>query len=232
VDESLPLLEHFAELRKRLIYALLAIILCSIAVYPYLTQALNHLIKPVGKLVFISPVEAFWGRIKFAFFLGLFVSTPFVFWQIWKFISRGLLRREKKYVLLLTFISLFLFSIGAALGYFFVLPVGMKFLLAYGTDNIIPMISFSRYLSFVFTLVFSFGIIFELPLAIGFLTKTGILESKTLKKQRRLAIVGIFILAAALTPGPDIFSQVLMAGPLLILYEAGIIVAGIMERRR
>lgn len=232
LDEPIPLLEHLSELRKSLIYALLAIVFCSIVVYPYLNQILYHLIKPVGNLVFLSPVEAFWGRLKLALFLGLFISTPFVFWQIWRFISRGLLVEEKKTVLLLTFISLFLFSLGAALGYFFILPLGMKFLLSYGTQTLIPMLSFSRYLSFMFTLVFSFGLIFELPLVMGFLTKVGILESKTLRRQRRLAIMGIFILAAALTPGPDIFSQILMAGPLLILYEAGIMAARFMERRR
>ncbi|MFA6384053.1 MAG: twin-arginine translocase subunit TatC, partial [Candidatus Omnitrophota bacterium] len=102
----------------------------------------------------------------------------------------------------------------------------------YGSDVLVPMISISRYLSFVFGMVFSFGIVFELPLIMGFLVKLGVLQAVTLRKQRRFAVVIIFILAAALTPGPDVFSQVLMAVPLLVLYEAGIIVARIIEKRR
>jgi len=205
---------------------------CSVGVYPYINVVLKHLTHPVGQLVFISPFEAFWSRIKLTFFLGIFISLPFVLYQIWKFIQKGLLAREKRFVLPLTFLSFVLFSLGGCFGYFVIIPVGMKFLLAYGTQTLVPMISISRYLSFLFGIVFSFGLIFELPLIIGFLTKIGILQSQTLRTKRRFAIVGIFIAAAALTPGPDVFSQLLMAGPLLVLYEMSIIVARLIESRR
>ncbi len=232
IDEPVPFLEHLQELRKRLIYSIIGVIICSICVYPYITPVFAHLTKPAGKLVFIGPAEAFWSRIKLTFFLGVFVSMPLIFFQAWKFIQKGLLPGEKGTVLGLSVISFLLFSIGASFGYFFIVPVGMKFLLAYGTDTLVPMLSVSRYLSFLFSLVFAFGLIFELPLIIGFFAKIGLLESRTLRQKRRFAIVAIFILAAALTPGPDVFSQVLMAGPLLILYEAGIIAARLIERRK
>lgn len=140
--------------------------------------------------------------------------------------------KEKSSLLMLSFSSYILFSLGAGFGYFVIIPVGVKFLLAYGSQTLVPMISVSKYISFLFALVFSFGLIFEMPLILGFLAKAGILEAKTLSQNRRLAIVGIFIAAAALTPGPDIFSQLLMAGPLLVLYEISIIVARLIERGR
>jgi sec-independent protein translocase protein TatC len=230
-DEPIPLLTHLDELKKRLIYSLIAVTICSFAVYPLGEFVIRDLAKPVGKFIFTGPVEAFWTRIKLAFFMGLFASLPVVLFQLWSFIQRGLMPKEKHAVGMITAVSFALFAAGSAFCYFFILPVGVKFLLAYGSDVLMPMISISRYLSFVSGMVFSFGLVFQLPLVIGFLAKIGILKSDTLRKQRRFAIVIIFIAAAALTPGPDVFSQVLMALPLLVLYEVGIIVARVIERR-
>lgn len=231
LDEPIPLLTHLEELKKRLIYSLLAVAACGFAVYPAVDRVIRELARPVGTFVFTGPVEAFWTRMKLAFFLGLFASMPFVLFQFWSFIERGLMAGERRMAAGITAISFVLFAAGASFCYFLILPVGVKFLLAYGSDVLVPMISISRYLSFVFAMVFAFGLIFELPLAIGFLVRIGVLRSDTLRRQRRFTVVGIFIVAAALTPGPDVFSQVLMAVPLLILYEVGIIVARIIERR-
>lgn len=231
-DEPIPLLGHLADLRKSLIYSIVAIAICSVAVYSRVDWILKDITKPVGKLYFLSPFEAFWSRIKLAFFLGIFLSMPVVLFQIWNFIQKGLLPKEKRFILSVTAISFLLFILGAGFCYFLVLPVGVKFLLAYGSETLVPMLSVSRYLSFVFGLVFSFGMVFELPLIVGFMAKVGILQSQTLIKQWRFAVVIIFIAAAALTPGPDVFSQALMAGPLLILYAASILVAKIIERRK
>jgi len=188
--------------------------------YPLVDFVIRDLAKPVGKFIFTGPVEAFWTRIKLAFFLGLFAAMPVVLFQVWSFIQRGLMPKEKNIVGMVTAVSFALFAAGSAFCYFLILPVGVKFLLAYGSDVLTPMISISRYLSFVSAMVFAFGLVFELPLVIGVLAKIGILKSAGLCKQRRFAIVFIFIVAAALTPGPDVFSQVLMALPLLVLYEA------------
>lgn len=231
-DDPLPLLSHLEELRKRLVYVIAAIALCSVAVYPFIDVVIRDLAKPVGTLIFTSPMEAFWSRVKLTFFLGIFAGMPFVLYNAWSFVNKALFPKERRFILSFTCLSFALFSAGAAFCYVYVLPVGVKFLLAYGSEVLVPMISVSRYLSFAFGLVFSFGLIFELPLVIGLLSKAGILKSSTLRKQRRYAVVVIFIAAAALTPGPDVFSQLLMAGPLLALYEAGVIVARIIERRR
>ena len=225
-------MSHLDELKKRLIYSLIAIVICSFAVYPFVDIVIRDLAKPVGKFIFTGPVEAFWTRIKLAFFMGLLASMPVVLFQIWSFIQRGLMPKEKRVVGVVTVISSLLFAAGASFCYFLIIPVGVGFLLAYGSDVLVPMISISRYLSFVLGMIFSFGIIFELPLILGFLASLGFLHSMTLRKQRRFAIVIIFIAAAVLTPGPDAFSQVLMALPLLVLYEAGIIVMRIIEKRR
>jgi sec-independent protein translocase protein TatC len=231
-DEPIPLLTHLEELKKRLIYSLIAVAICSVAVYPAVDTVIRNLAKPVGKFVFTGPVEAFWTRIKLAFFMGLIASMPVVLFQLWSFIQRGLMPKEKHAAGLITAVSFVLFISGAAFCYFLILPVGVKFLLAYGSDVMIPMITISRYLTFAFALVFAFGIVFELPLAMAFLVKLGLLHTSTLIQQRRIAIVVIFIVAAALTPGPDIFSQVLMAVPMLVLYEIGIIVSRIIEKKK
>ena len=232
LDEPIPLVTHLEELKKRLVYSLIAIAACGFAVYPAIDLVIRDLARPVGAFIFTGPVEAFWTRFKLAFFLGLFVGMPFVLFQFWSFIERGLMPKEKHMAGRITVISVLLFATGASFCYFFILPVGVKFLLAYGSDVLVPMISISRYLSFVFAMVFAFGCIFELPLAIGFLAKAGILRSETLRRQRRFIVVLIFIAAAALTPGPDVFSQILMALPLLVLFETGIIVARFIERRK
>ncbi|MCX7927031.1 MAG: twin-arginine translocase subunit TatC [Candidatus Omnitrophica bacterium] len=231
-DEPLPLLAHLAELRRRIILSVCAIGIAGILVYPYTDLVIRSLAKPVGKLYFIGPVEAFWTKLKLAFFLGLFISLPFVLFQIWGFIQRGLLPKERRTVLGLTVISYLLFMVGAAFCYFLILPIGVRFLLAYGSEVLVPMITISRYLAFVSALVFAFGSIFQLPLIVGFLSYTGIIKAEDLRKHWRLAVVGIFIIAGALTPGPDVFSQLLMAGPLLVLYFFSIWLARFLERRQ
>jgi sec-independent protein translocase protein TatC len=231
-DEPAPLLRHLDELRKGLVYSAAAIFICSIAAYSKVNLIIEDIARPVGKLYFLSPFEAFWCQIQIAFFLGFFLSLPVVLFQLWNFIQKGLLPKEKRSVLLITIISFLLFASGASFCYFLILPVGVKFLLSTGSDVVIPMLSISRYLFFVVGMVFSFGMVFELPLVIGFMVKAGFLKAQTLIKQWRFCVVIIFIAAAVLTPGPDIFSQLLMAGPLLILYAVSIIIAKTIERRR
>jgi len=225
-------MEHLGQLRKRLTYSLIAVTIGGCACYPAVDWVIRDMARPVGKLYFTGPVEAFWCRIKIAFFLGILVSLPFVLFQVWSFIQAGLLPREKRFILSVTAVSFALFLGGAAFCYFLIVPVGVKFLLAYGSDAMVPLITISQYLGFVTTLVVSFGLVFELPVVIGFLTKIGIFNSRMLKGQWRLAVVAIFIAAAALTPGPDMFSQIVMAAPLLLLYGISIIVAVLIERRK
>lgn len=217
----MTLTEHLEELRKRLIKSLIFIIAASCGLYAFVDRILPSLVKPVGGLIFIAPHEAFISRIKIAFFGGLFLSLPFVLYQIWRFISLALKPNERKYTLIFGPFSLVVFFIGASFGYFIIIPVGIKFLLGFATDLIRPMISVSKYISFVGILTLNFGLVFELPLVALFLTKIGLLTPQLLSKRRRHAAVLIFIVAAILTP-PDIITQCLMAIPLLILYEISI----------
>ncbi|MFH1753693.1 MAG: twin-arginine translocase subunit TatC [Candidatus Omnitrophota bacterium] len=221
-DEPRTFTEHLEELRSRLIKSIIFVIIAAGIVYNFIKVIMPNLTKPVGKLVFIAPQEAFITNIKIALFGGLFLASPFVLYQIWRFISAGLERNEVKYALIFGPISFLFFLAGAAFAYFIVVPIGIKFLLGFATEYVTPMISISNYVSFVGALTLAFGAIFQLPLVSLFLTKIGITTPGFLSRKRRHAIVLIFILAAIITP-PDIVTQCLMAVPLLVLYEVGII---------
>lgn len=230
-DEHLTLIGHLDELRKSIIKSIVFIIACSFIFYNYIDSILFILIKPVGKLVFIAPQEAFVTNIKIAFFSGLFFSSPFVLYQIWQFISAGLKPGERKYVLIFGPLSFVFFVLGTIFGYFVIIPIGINFLLGCASEFVFPMITISRYISFVTTLTFAFGLIFELPIAILFLTKIGLVSPIFFISKRKEAIVFVFVIAALLTP-PDVITQVLMALPLIILYELGIIFSKITYRKK
>lgn len=222
MDTPIPITQHLEELRNRIIKCAAVILIVSCLIYNFIDDILPILVKPVGKLVFITPQEAFLTNIKIAFWGGLFLSSPFVLYQIWKFVSTGLMPNERKYVLVFGPLSFIFFVLGSIFGYIVIVPVGMKFLLGFATDSVTPMITISRYISFIGGLTFAFGVVFELPLIILFLTKIGIVTPQLLSQKRRHAVVLIFILAAFFTP-PDVVTQFLMGVPLLALYEIGII---------
>lgn len=229
-DQKLALIEHLTELRSRIIKALVFIVAASCLLYGFVDTILLSLIRPVGRLVFIAPHEAFVSRIKIVLFGGLFISSPFVLYQTWRFVSSGLKSNERKYIGIFGPLSLIFFFAGALFGYFVIVPIGMNFLLGFSTDTLIPMISVSRYISFVGVLTLSFGVVFELPLAILFLTKIGMVTPEFLSSKRKHAIVLMFVTAAILTP-PDVITQCLMALPLLVLYEISILFSRLGSRR-
>ncbi len=231
MDKKFTLLEHIEELRARILKSAVFLIVISCLVYTYVDPILSVLVKPVGELVFIAPQEAFTSKIAIAFFGGLFLSAPFMLYQIWQFVSSALKRDEKRYVLIFAPLSLVFFIAGSIFGYITIVPIGMKFLLGFATDFLTPTITISRYISFIGTLTLAFGIIFELPLISLFLTKIGVVTPVFLSGKRRHAIIFIFITAAMLTP-PDVVTQCLMAVPLLVLYEVGIIFSRLAYRRR
>jgi sec-independent protein translocase protein TatC len=221
-ENGLTFTQHLDELRSRVIKSVISLAICSFVVYYFVDFFLSILTKPVGQLVFIAPQEAFITNIKIAFIGGLFLASPFILFQIWRFVASGLKKHEKKYVLIFGPLSFIQFFFGAVFVYFVILPVGMKFLLGFASDQVAPMITISKYISFVGTLMLCFGLIFELPLVILFLSKIRIVNPTFLTNKRKHAIVFIFIAAAIVTP-PDMITQVLMAVPLLILYEVGIV---------
>jgi len=221
-DAKLTLIEHLDELRIRIIKSIVVLILFFVLTFFYVESILGVLIRPVGRLVFIAPQEAFIANIKVAFFGGLFISIPYILFQVWQFISVALTEKESRLLNMLGPLSILFFYLGALFCYFVIVPIGLRFLLSFSSDVVRPAISISKYISFVGSLTFVFGIIFELPLVTLFLTKIGIINPYMLQKGRRYAIVLIFILAAILTP-PDVVTQCLMALPLIVLYEIGII---------
>ena len=229
-EKRLTLVEHLEELRGGIIRSLVCVIAASCALYAFVDRILPVLVRPVGRLVFIAPQEAFISRIKIAFFGGLFLSVPFMLYQVWRFVSSGLKPAEARYTLIFGPLSAVFFFIGAFFGYFVIVPIGIRFLLGFASEFLTPMISVSKYISFVGVLSLSFGVIFELPLASLFLTKIGIITPGLLSAKRKHAAVAMFIAAAALTP-PDIVTQCLMALPLLALYEISILFSKLARKR-
>ncbi len=231
-DEKLPLTTHLAELRSRLYRILIAVGLGFFACYYFkeglfkvITRPLTEVLPKNSHMIFTGLPEAFFIYMKIAFFASLILTSPYTLYQIWKFVSPGLYEKEKKYVFPFVAASSTLFLGGILFGYFFVLPTAFEFFVAFSTDFLKPMISFREYLSFTMKFLLAFGISFELPVFIFFLTKIGIVNAPLLVRYRRYAILMIFIAAAVLTPSPDAFSQILMAIPLMFLYEISIFVS-------
>lgn len=247
----MPLTEHLSELRKRIFISLGSVGLLFIVCFNYSENLFSILVfplkaevrvissspfvtiseKPAASLVFLAPAEAFWMHLKVAFIASCVLSLPVIFLQFWKFISPGLMPKEKKYAIPFLFSATLLFSAGAVFCFLVILPFAMTFLLGYKTANITPMLSVGSYVDFCLKFILAFGAIFELPLVIIFLTRFGLVTPGTLARHRKYAILVAFILAAVLTPTPDAFNQVLMAIPIIVLYEIGILFSRIMMRR-
>ncbi|MCP4649040.1 MAG: twin-arginine translocase subunit TatC [PVC group bacterium] len=231
MDNPLSIIQHLEEMRNRILISLLLIIVCTSLGYSFIPQIMKIITKPVGKLYFMGPTEAFWVQLKVALFVGLYFSLPFIFYQVWKFVEIGLKQKERSFLGPLSFSSFFLFSVGGAFCYLIVIPVAMKFLLSYGSSILQPLISVSKYVSFIGCMIFAFGITFQLPLVMLFLGRLGIVQDQALRKFRRFAIVGSFIIAAALTPTPDMVNQTLLALPIIVLYELSIWLVKIFGRK-
>ena len=230
----MPLTAHLEELRWRLIWSLIAIGVAFIATYgladwlfAFLTRPLLEQEQP-GPLELIGTgvTEAFFTRLKVSFIAAVFVASPLIFYQAWQFTAPGLYAREKRYVVPFVLFATAFFLLGAAFCYLVVFPVGYRFFLAeYRDIGVAPAIRISEYLSFSSRLLLAFGITFELPVVTFFLARIGIVTHRMMLGYARYAVLLIFILAAILTPGPDVASQFLMAGPLLLLYGVSIALA-------
>jgi len=222
-DRKMSLIDHLEELRKRFIICIVTVLACSIFSYFYSDKILAILKRPFPhSLVFISPQEPFVITLKIALFGGIIIALPMIIYQAWQFVSLALKEKEKRYLLFYGPFSLLLFLSGASFAYFVAIPVGLRFLLSFGGSSLEPMISVSKYLSFITVTILTFGIVFELPLVSLFLVRIGIISPQFLAKNRKVAIIAIFVLAAILTPSIDAFTQILLAVPLVILYEVSI----------
>jgi sec-independent protein translocase protein TatC len=224
-DEKLPFTDHLDELRHRLIVSVVGIGLGFAVSYGFSQQLLLLLQRPMPtRLVFIAPTEAFFVNLKVAFYAGLFLSVPLLLFQIWKFVAPGLYEHERQYSLPFLFVSTALFLIGAAFAYLVILPIALHFLLAQGGELWTPNITLSNYLSFCMHLILAAGLIFQFPVLMYFLAKIGVVTPAFLAKNRKYAVLAAFTISAILTP-PDVFSQVLLAIPLFLLFEVSIFVA-------
>ena len=238
-DVRMPLTEHLDELRKRLIRALIAVAiafggcwLVAAELVAWLTLPLREVEAHIGGVIGTGVTDAFFTKLKVSFIAALFVASPVIFFQAWQFVAPGLYQREKRLAVPFSIAASFFFVAGAAFCYAIVFPVAFQFFLAeFASVSLDPQIRISEYLTFVSRMLLAFGITFELPVVTFFLARVGIVTHRTLIGGSRYAVVGIFILAAVLTPGPDVASQLLMAGPLLLLYGLSIGVAFVARRR-
>ena len=262
-DKVMSFTDHLQELRTRLKYALISVVVTMIIAYAFsdvlfvwlaqlLIAAWHAADLGTPKLHFANPIEPFFTYIKISLLGGIFLSAPVLFYQLWAFIAPGLYRREKKYAIPFAMVSALFFVGGACFGYFVVFPLGFQFFLGFAqldmgsmhdvlggalsvsmkeTFQIQPTLMMSEYLALVWRLLLGFGLIFELPLLIFFLTMAGVVTVGALWRFNRYFIIVAFVISAALTP-PDVVTQVFMAGPLVILYNLSILVAFIVQRKK
>lgn len=225
IDRPMTIVEHLEELRKRLLISLLAFAVAMAVSFLFVEPILQLLIRPVGRVVFTAPTEAFFVRLKVAALSGAFLSLPVVIYQVWRFVGVGLTPTERRSTLALLPFSLVLFVVGAAFAFFVILPVGVKYLLGFQTESLVPMISIGAYTSFATAFVLAFGLVFQVPVVVLFLARIGLVTPASLAAGRRYAFLGIAVLSAILTPGGDVISWGLMAVPTYLLYEISIWIA-------
>jgi sec-independent protein translocase protein TatC len=232
------LMSHLLELRNRLMKAMLGVLLlfvpCAIFANELFTLIAQPLIDklPAGaSLIATGVVSPFMTPFKVAFYVALFAAMPVVLYQIWAFVAPGLYRREKRFAVPLLISSVLLFYAGAVFAYYAVFPVRFSFLVSTAPTVVAYTPDMASYLDFVITLFFAFGIAFEMPVAVVLLVLTGLVNVETLGKNRGYVIIGIFVVAAFLTP-PDAISQTIMAVPMYLLYESGLAMARVMQKMR
>ena len=236
-DEKLPFTAHLDELRKRLIVCFIAVAVGFVVSYGFKEKLFDILVQPLisamqadDRLIFTGLPEAFFTYLKVSFLSGLILAAPVIIYEFWMFISPGLYRREKRLLIPVIFLSTVFFVGGALFGYFVVFPYGFQFFLGFATDRIRPLPSMREYLSFASKLLLAFGLVFELPLALTFMARLGIVSVDFLKKNRKYAILIFFAGAAILTP-PDVVTQIMMALPLMLLYEISIVGARLFGKK-
>ncbi|MHB1126990.1 MAG: twin-arginine translocase subunit TatC [Bacillota bacterium] len=229
-EQKLSLMGHMDDLRRVFTVTVIAVLVTSTVSFLLFGDQLLHLVTDPLKqydvqLVYIGITEAFFTKIKLAVLAGILLALPLILWQAWSFIAPALLPKERRYLIMLLPLSLLLFAGGAVFAYLVVFNFAARFLLVVVRGDLQPMLAVGQYVSFLISFVLPFGAVFELPLVIYFLTRLGIVNYTKLTKNRKYVILGIFVLAAVLTPGPDVISQALLAGPLVVLYEAGVLVS-------
>jgi len=245
-DKKMPLMEHLVELRTRLLYSIVAFIAAFGVAYYFHQPIFNFLVTPLNhvfegqagrRMIFTAPTEAFFTYIKVAFFTACALSFPVVANQVWLFVAPGLYRKEKNAFLPFIVATPVMFTLGAGLLYYFVLPVALKFFTSFelpAAEGQLPIqleAKMSEYLSLVMALIFAFGVSFELPVLLLLLVRVGLISAQTLAEKRRYAVVGVVAFAGVVTP-PDVFSQLSLAIPMYMLYEASVWIGRWIEKSK
>ena len=226
---EMPLVEHLLELRNRLLKMVLAVVICFAAIYPFANELYLWLSEPIRSLLPIGQTmiatditSPFFAPLKLALFLSVFAAIPIILYQLWSFVAPGLYAHEKRLAFPLLFTSVILFYLGAAFAYYVVFPLVFGFFTAIGPEGIVELPDISSYLNFVLKMFFAFGIAFEIPIATILLILSGATTPADLAAKRPYVVVGCFVIGMMLTP-PDIISQTLLAVPMWILFELGIL---------
>jgi sec-independent protein translocase protein TatC len=229
-------ISHLVELRDRLLRAILAVIVVFLCLFPWARELYALLAKPLmavlpvgGQMIATDVVGVFLVPVKVALLVAFVIALPYVLYQVWAFVAPGLYVNEKRLVLPLVFASSFLFLLGMSFAYFLVFPVVFKFMASIAPEGVAWMTDIDKYLSFVLTTFMAFGVTFEVPVVVIVLVRVGVVSIEKLKEIRPYVIVGAFVVGAIFTP-PDVISQVMLAVPLWILYELGILAARFVGR--
>ncbi len=230
-DAEMSIYEHLEELRRRLIWAAVALFTAVVVSFSFADDALEILTRPVGNLVMMRPSEGFFVHVRLSLWMGLILSSPMILYQLVAFVTPGLTRLERRILYVFLPAGLLFFAAGAAFGFFVIVPFVYRFFLGFTSESLRPFISVDSYVSFVTGLVIPFGMIFELPLVVVVLTFLGIITPRFLIRNRKYALLIVVVIAAFLTP-PDVISQIMMAVPLMGLFELSILLSRIVYRRR
>jgi sec-independent protein translocase protein TatC len=229
-DIKKPIVEHISELRRRIIVIISVVIIGTIVSYIFREKLIDLILKPVRELEFIylTPPELFLAYVKIALVVGIIATSPIIFWQIWVFLVPGLKKKEKIYLGIAIVVGYFLFLLGGYFAYRVIIPITIDFFVRLSTETIQPQFSFGNYTGFISSILLSFGIVFELPILIALLTKFNLITASILRKYRKYLILVIFIAASFLSP-PDLVSQLLLAAPLLVLFEISVLISQWLE---
>jgi sec-independent protein translocase protein TatC len=242
-ETGMTLVEHLTELRKRLIICVVAVaigMILGFALYPWVFDVLIGPYKDIttaensvapGKLVQFDPLEGFSIRMKTSAYTGIAFAMPVILWQIWRFVTPGLYPHERRYAVPFVVSALLLFGLGAGLAYY-TLPRALDFLVDIGGDDLVTAFAPGKYFQLITYMMLAFGIGFEFPIVLIFLQMAGILDTATLRRGRRFAIVGICVLVAVITPSGDPISMLMLSVPMVVFYEISILIGSIITKRR
>jgi sec-independent protein translocase protein TatC len=234
--KKIDVVSHLEELRRRILICLSIFAIASILSFTKSETIMTVMRRPleglVAELIFIGPTEAFVAYIKIALLTGFIISFPVILYHVWAFLSPAVPKKTRGHIIIWLLLALVFFFSGVAFSYFIAIPLALNFLIDFGSKIASAKITLGKYISFLGALILVGGIVFEIPICMGLLADAGLLRTRALKRKRHYAILAILVFAAIITPTQDILNMLLFAFPMIVLYEAGLVIAGIIERRR